>query len=240
MGGGLAVVGWSLAGERVKEERMLLTNDDREVLRQADCLVRSLRERDGEYHAPNVQLIERLVALAHRCWTPADDLHAALEAVLRDWHEVGGLLQPTIDVARQALDFDPPVRKELIYVAGPFRNSSSWEQEQNIRRAEAVGLAVERLGLFALVPHVETRFFGFATLPDQHWLARGLAQLRRCDAVLLVEGWQASAGTADEIRLARALHMPVFRTLDELRFWLTLPPGACCGQAGSHATWCSP
>lgn len=34
----------------------------------------------------------------------------------------------------------------IIYVAGPFRGSNAWEIEQNIRRAEAVGLAVAKVG----------------------------------------------------------------------------------------------
>jgi len=39
----------------------------------------------------------------------------------------------------------------------------------------------------------------------------------RCDAIVLVNGWQRSEGTLEEIRLAHRLGIPVFKSLDKLK-----------------------
>lgn len=89
------------------------------------------------------------------------------------------------------------MRKKVIYIAGPFRAANQWEQEQNIRRAEELSLRVWRVGGVALCPHLNTRFFSGA-LPDEVWLEGDLELLRRCDAILMVQGWELSFGAVQE------------------------------------------
>ena len=48
------------------------------------------------------------------------------------------------------------------------------------------------------------------TLSDDIWLAGWLELLRRCDAVVLVPGWESSKGTAAEVRLAGEAGLPIF------------------------------
>ena len=84
-----------------------------------------------------------------------------------------------------------------IYIAGPFRASSTWQREQNIRRAEAVALEVWKLGAVPICPHTSCRFFE-GEAPIRVWLAGDLELLRRSDAVLTVEGWEQSEGTLAE------------------------------------------
>lgn len=108
---------------------------------------------------------------------------------------------------------------KLVYVAGPYRAKDSWEIEQNIRRAETLALDVWRAGFAAICPHTNTRFYQGAA-PDQLWLDGDLEMLRRCDAVLLVPGWEKSSGTIAEITEANARNIPVFTSLSELRSWL--------------------
>ena len=107
----------------------------------------------------------------------------------------------------------------IIYVAGPFRGENSWEMEQNIRRAETLALEVWRMGVAAICPHANTRFYQGAA-PDNVWLEGDLEMVRRCDAVLLVEGWEKSTGTLGEIKEADAAGIPVFKTLAELFQWI--------------------
>jgi hypothetical protein len=103
-------------------------------------------------------------------------------------------------------------KKYVIYIAGPFRSKKPgdhWEQTQNIRRAEALALEVWKAGHVALCPHLNTANFQGA-LPDDVWLDGDLELLRRCDAVLLVAGYQESAGTHREIREAVDAGIPVY------------------------------
>jgi hypothetical protein len=106
----------------------------------------------------------------------------------------------------------------VVYVAGPYRAKNNWVIEQNVRRAETVALNVWAMGLVAICPHAMSRFYQGA-LPDATWLAGDLEILKRCDAVLLISGWQTSEGTRAEIAQAHRCLIPTFETLEELREW---------------------
>lgn len=122
----------------------------------------------------------------------------------------------------------------LIYVAGPFRGDSAWAIEQNIRRAETLALDVWRLGAAAICPHANTRFFQNAA-PDDVWLKGDLEMVRRCDALVLVEGWQHSAGARAEVEFAQKHFLPVFLGIDDLRRWLEAQ-GDIVEPAGAEAS----
>lgn len=103
----------------------------------------------------------------------------------------------------------------LVYIAGPFRASSAWGIEQNIRTAEELALEVWRAGFVAICPHMNTWHFQ-GTLPDDTWLKGDIEILRRCDAVLLVPGWEHSRGALKEVEAAVAASIPVFESLSAL------------------------
>jgi len=106
----------------------------------------------------------------------------------------------------------------VIYIAGPFRAPNAWAIEQNIRRAEELALAVWLSGMAALCPHTNTRFFQGAA-DDAVWLDGDLELLTRCDAVLLVPGWERSQGATAERARAIEKGSPVFEDLDRLQEW---------------------
>ena len=97
---------------------------------------------------------------------------------------------------------------KLIYIAGPYRGPNSWAIEQNIRRAEDAAALVWKAGLAALCPHANSRHMDGVTT-DENFLAGTMEMLRRCDAVLLVEGWKRSTGARDEVTEAMRLGKPV-------------------------------
>lgn len=108
---------------------------------------------------------------------------------------------------------------KVVYVAGPFRGKSSWDIEENIRRAERLALEVWRSGAAALCPHCNTRFFQGAA-DDAVWLDGDLELLARCDAVLMTPDWQRSSGARAEQEFAVKRGIPVFETLDALKAWI--------------------
>lgn len=91
--------------------------------------------------------------------------------------------------------------------------------EKNIRRAEVMALEVWRLGAAAICPHANTRFFQ-GVLPDHIWLDGDLEIVRRCDALLLVDGWEKSAGARGEVDEAGRFGLKIFQTIQELKSWL--------------------
>lgn len=103
----------------------------------------------------------------------------------------------------------------VVYIAGPFRGSSDWARHQNIEKAQKLAFDVWEAGFVALCPHNNTRHFDGA-LPHHVWLEGDLELLRRCDGVLMVEGWELSQGARAEYDEARRVGIPVFETLTEL------------------------
>lgn len=103
----------------------------------------------------------------------------------------------------------------LVYVAGPFRGPTIWDIAENVRNAQRVGLEVARLGYMPVIPHANTHLF-HGQGNDTFWLEGTLELLRRCDAVVLVPGWEKSSGTRAEIEEARRCGIPVFASPAEM------------------------
>ncbi len=119
---------------------------------------------------------------------------------------------------------------KLIYIAGPYRPytcaDGTWVgTPMNIRNAEvtAVNLVNElgHLGLFPVVPHLNTRDFEnqVEQNDDRYFLDGTMAMLERCDAVLLTmpNADEVSSGTKAEVHRAYQLGIQVYRSFDALR-----------------------
>ena len=118
-------------------------------------------------------------------------------------------------------------RLPRVYTAGPFRAkpdpNNQWVQHQNIERANALNFEVWRAGAAGFCPHTNTRNFQGA-LPDAVYLAGDLAWLEVADAVLVTEDWATSTGAREEVRLALAWGIPVFRYVGSLVAWMHQQP----------------
>jgi hypothetical protein len=108
---------------------------------------------------------------------------------------------------------------KTVFIAGPFRASTPWGVEINIRRAEYLALDVWRLGAAALCPHTNTRHFD-GVLHDDVFLRGTTALMLQCDAVLMMDTWKDSTGAVNERATAIEHGMPVFYDLPTLRVWL--------------------
>lgn len=99
---------------------------------------------------------------------------------------------------------------KVVYIAGPFRakDGSHWKQERNIRHAEEVALMVWKRGEVALCPHLNTRNFQ-GEGDDRIWLEGDLELLKRCDAILMLNGWENSSGATHEYQVAMGLGLEV-------------------------------
>jgi hypothetical protein len=108
----------------------------------------------------------------------------------------------------------------LVYVAGPYRAGTRWDEEQNCRRAESAAREIVGLGLYPVCPHANTRpYFSNPAIPAAFWLGATLELMRRCDAVLLLPGWAGSEGAVAEREEAERLGIPVFCDLAGLAGW---------------------
>lgn len=103
----------------------------------------------------------------------------------------------------------------LLYVAGKYRAATREAVSANIEAARQVGIAAAGLGWYPVIPHTNTAHMEH-DLPhagDAFWLGGTLEVMTRCDAVVLVPGWETSEGTLGEITRADQLQIPVFRGL---------------------------
>lgn len=104
---------------------------------------------------------------------------------------------------------------KIVYIAGKYRGPNAWAVEQNIRAAEEVAAKVVRMGMMPLCPHANTRHMdGLAS--DEFFLVGTLELMKRCDAVVLVDGWRDSIGATNEVYEARRLSIPVFVDVEHL------------------------
>lgn len=101
-----------------------------------------------------------------------------------------------------------PSRSKVIYLAGPYRGDVSG----NIKRTMAVAEKLWNLGWTVLCPHGNS-----ANLKgdDSIFLEGDIVLLKRCDMLVLMPGWEGSAGTKGEFIKALEFGIPVFR-LDEV------------------------
>jgi len=105
----------------------------------------------------------------------------------------------------------------LIYTAGPYRAQTPQEVDQNILTARGVAVKVWEKGHYALCPHLNAnQFERLCGVPDSQWLKGDLIMLVRCDAILMVEGWEKSTGSKQELAHAIEHGLRVFYDLTEI------------------------
>lgn len=114
---------------------------------------------------------------------------------------------------------------QLAYVAGAYRGRSHNDVAENIWAARQVATHLWSIGYAVICPHLNSAFMS-GVAPEESFLNGGLEMVRRCDLVVLVEGWQASQGTAREVEEARKHGIPVFTDVDFVPP-VCLPPEAC-------------
>lgn len=101
---------------------------------------------------------------------------------------------------------------KVIYVAGPYTADTDWQRGEFIRKAGEVNAHLWRMGFCSICPHRITAFYG-GLCEESVFIEGGLEILRRCDVVVLVEGWERSGGTLGEIEEAVKLSIPVYETV---------------------------
>ena len=109
---------------------------------------------------------------------------------------------------------------KTIYVAGPFRAEDGWRLHSNILMAESAGMRIAHMGAVPIIPHSMFRHFD-RTINDPFWLNATEELLIKCNALFCLPSFAQSAGSLNEVRLAREIRIPVF--IDDftgLEFWL--------------------
>ncbi len=126
-----------------------------------------------------------------------------LEAILTDDEIVDKFMVDSLVKQKQEEGF-------VVYIAGPYRDSRGpYFVGKNIENARQTAADLANLEISFICPHMNSAHMdGLAT--DTYWLAAGIHLLRRCDAVVICDGWRKSQGTRNEIKTAESLDIPLF------------------------------
>lgn len=99
---------------------------------------------------------------------------------------------------------------KVAYTAGPYRSPvGAYGVARNIRAAEEVAVELWRMGYAVICPHKNTAFFDGAA-DDSVWLEGDLELLSRSDLVVMVPGWESSAGATEEHGVAGLHDIPIY------------------------------
>lgn len=108
---------------------------------------------------------------------------------------------------------------KLVYTAGPYTAKHPYQVHQNIEISREMSLKIWKAGHAALSPHLNSaQFDGIATY--KVFLEGTLIMMERCDAVVMLSGWEKSRGSIGEEGRAKELGIPVFYSWEELEEWL--------------------
>ncbi len=109
----------------------------------------------------------------------------------------------------------------IVYISGPYSAKTSEEVARHVAVAEETAMQVLHAGHVPIVPHrinqkwMDDERFRDYTLND--WLTRlCLPLLEKCDAILMLPGWELSVGAVMESNRAVEASIPVFYSVDAL------------------------
>ena len=101
----------------------------------------------------------------------------------------------------------------MIYLASPYSHPDPAVRDERFHAVCRAAAALLRAGHAVLSPIAHSHALARHGLPTEwsFWSRYDLEMLARCDqvVVLMLPGWQESAGVREEIRIARELGKPV-------------------------------
>ncbi len=109
-------------------------------------------------------------------------------------------------------------RPLLIYVAGPY-TADSWEGvHANVKQACEAGRLLMHLGHHPVVPHSMYMGWDLADpkLTYEHFIKADLDLLSRCDALVMLPGWEDSPGSCGEYTEALERGLRIYLNLVEV------------------------
>jgi len=107
---------------------------------------------------------------------------------------------------------------KLVYITGPNVGSSYHQTEAYITYAREWAERLARAGYAFYCPHLNTAHFDTIApdVPETFWREMNLNILRRCDAALVVPGWDNDEATRRDAEYAERWGVPVVLDIDEI------------------------
>lgn len=117
-------------------------------------------------------------------------------------------------------DVPPLVRRTRVYLTGPLTAGGKLTDRDaihaNLQKAIEAGEALLKAGYAPLVPHLTQHWHERYPNPHRVWLEMDVAWLIWADCLLLLPGWQDSAGARQEREVAAQWEIPCYESLEDL------------------------
>ena len=104
---------------------------------------------------------------------------------------------------------DEEQRMLKAYVIGPYTAPTSYEVDQNIQRAKVVAAKLWKLGYAVFCPHTNAAHFEGAA-PNENFLKGDLEWLAHTDIAVVLEDFEKSKGSLDEIEFCLTHNIKIF------------------------------
>lgn len=108
---------------------------------------------------------------------------------------------------------------DLVYVAGPYTATPERTVAQHIDDARLLGCMVASMGALPVIPHMNTAHMDNLQ-PWGWWIDATLELMYRCNAVVMLPGWERSRGAKGEHDKAKEIGIPVFYDMPTLAEWV--------------------
>lgn len=105
---------------------------------------------------------------------------------------------------------------KIIYTAGPYRGDGWNAVFENIVRARTAARQLWLKGYAVICPHANTLFMDGPDIPAMRFIEGDLEIVGRCDAILMLPGWERSEGSRLEYQRATARGLPVYLSVEEV------------------------
>ena len=97
----------------------------------------------------------------------------------------------------------------VVFISGPYRsNKGIYGVAENIERAKQVAMKYWKQGSAVICPHLNSAFMD-GVVSDRIFLEGDKEILKRCDFIVMMQGWEKSAGASAELKEARKLKKKV-------------------------------
>ena len=101
----------------------------------------------------------------------------------------------------------------IVYISGAYTNG---DREENVERARRVAIELLKRGLTPLCPHTHYHNFDREGIDYDDILRADIELLMRCDAILMLSGWEMSNGAKIEHKRAIEEGIHVFYGVEEI------------------------
>ena len=110
---------------------------------------------------------------------------------------------------------------KTVFISGAYTAKSRGEVMRNILAAHHLAATVLEIGACPICPHLNFAFMEeVVDVSYQQVLNTCFHLVTKCDAILMIKGWEKSSGASKERLWAKDLNLPIFYNPNQVKKWL--------------------